>query len=56
MNKTLHELIIKRNRELDLAHQALTPESRKKHWKEINRLNEEIRRLALLLLINKKEE
>lgn len=37
-------LIRKRNRELDLAHYALTVESRKKHREEVNRLNREIRR------------
>lgn len=41
---TTTELIRNRNRELDLAHYALTVESRKKHWEEVNRLNREIRR------------
>lgn len=43
MNTTT-KLIRKRNRELDLAHYALTAESRKKHREEVNRLNREIRR------------
>lgn len=43
MNTTI-ELIRKRNRELDLAHYALTSESRKKHREEANKLNREIRR------------
>lgn len=43
MNTTT-ELIRNRNRELDLAHYALTAESQKKHWEEVNRLNREIRR------------
>ena len=41
---TTTELIRKRNRELDLAHYALTAESRKKHREEVNRLNREIKR------------
>ena len=41
---TTTELIRKRNRELDLAHDALTAESREKHREEVNRLNREIRR------------
>ena len=41
---TTAELIRKRNRELALAHYALTAESRKKHREEVNRLNREIRR------------
>lgn len=43
MNTTT-ELIRERNRELDLAHYALTAERRKKHREEVNRLNREIRR------------
>ena len=43
-NETYKELVRKRNRELDLAHYALTAEDRRKHWEEINRLNREIKR------------
>lgn len=45
MNTTT-ELIRKRNRnrELDLAHYALSAESRKKHREEVSRLNRESRR------------
>ena len=35
-NETYKELVRKRNRELDLAHYALTAEDRRKHWEELS--------------------